>query len=120
MVNVMSTAAEVQIEPVVYAFQTERGGWRVAGSRVSMDSIIHAYWQGESPEQIVQNFPTLSLEQVHGAMAFYLRHKDLMDAYMKRQAEHWQQLQGQCEQQNSDLRRRISERAEKMGPAGAS
>ena len=69
-----------QIEPVLYASQTPDGGWRVAGSRVSLDSIIYAHREARTPEQIVESFPTLSLEQVHGAIAFYLRHRDLLDA----------------------------------------
>lgn len=32
-----------------YAFQTPQGGWRVTGSRVSLDSIVQCYWEGQSP-----------------------------------------------------------------------
>jgi len=48
------------------------GGYYVAGSRVSLASIIYEYREGAAPETIRQNFPTLSLEQIHGAIAFYL------------------------------------------------
>ena len=107
----MSAAVELEIEPVVYAFQTEHGGWRVTGSRVSLDSIIHAFSRGQTPEQIVQSFPTLTLEQVHGAIAFYLRHQQMLDAYMQRQAERLEQLRREAEERNRDLRARIRQRA---------
>ncbi|HUG90726.1 MAG TPA: DUF433 domain-containing protein [Planctomycetaceae bacterium] len=69
----MSTAVELEIEPVSYVMRTPQGGWRVAGTRVGLESIIHAYNEGESPEAMVLSWPTLSLEQIHGAIAFYLR-----------------------------------------------
>lgn len=59
------------------------GAYRVAGSRVSLDSIIYGFWQGESPETIAQSFPTLTLEQVYGAIAFYLGRQAEIDAYIK-------------------------------------
>jgi hypothetical protein len=45
-----------------YAEQYE-GAYRVAGSRVSLDSLVYAFWDGKSPETIAQSFPTLTLEQ---------------------------------------------------------
>ena len=56
--------------------------YRISGSRVSLDSIVHAYWNGQSAESIAQSFPGLSLEQVHGALAFYLAHRSEIDAYL--------------------------------------
>ena len=52
--------------------EQREGGYYVAGTRVSLDSIVYAFRGGESPETIQQNFPSLTLEQVYGAIAFYL------------------------------------------------
>ena len=41
----------------IYAQKTTAGGWRVANSRVSLDSIVFAYWEGKSAEAIVEEFP---------------------------------------------------------------
>jgi uncharacterized protein (DUF433 family) len=50
----------------------QRDGWYyVAGSRVSLASIVYEYRDGAAAETIQQNFPTLTLEQVHGAIACY-------------------------------------------------
>lgn len=54
----------------------------VAGSRVSLDSIVYAFWNGQPPESIGQSFPTLTLEQIYGATAFYLAHHDEIDSYL--------------------------------------
>jgi uncharacterized protein (DUF433 family) len=60
------------------------GGYWVAGSRVSLDSIVLAFLQGLSPETIAgECFPTLTLEQVYGVIAFYLAHRVEIDAYLK-------------------------------------
>ena len=55
------------------------GGFYVAGTRVSLDSIVYAFRGGESSESIRQNFSTLSLEQVYGAIAFYLANQAAVD-----------------------------------------
>lgn len=60
------------------------GTYWVAGSRVSLDSLVYAYWNGQSAESIAQSFPVLTLEQVYGALAFYLAHQTEIDAYLER------------------------------------
>lgn len=63
------------------AYVEERhGGYYAKGSRVSLDSIVSAFKDGESPETIRQNFPSLTLEEVYGAITFYLAHQAEVDA----------------------------------------
>ena len=57
--------------------------YRIAGTRVSLDSVMYCFWNGESPESIVQSFPTLMLEKVFGAIAYYLDHQEQIDDYIK-------------------------------------
>ena len=54
----------------------------VEDTRISLDSIVYAFRQGFSPESIVQSFPLLSLEQVYGAIAFYLANQTEIDVYL--------------------------------------
>ena len=54
----------------------------VEGTRISLDSIVYAFQKGLSPESIVQSFPLLTLEQVYGAIAFYLANRAEIDAYL--------------------------------------
>jgi uncharacterized protein (DUF433 family) len=51
-------------------------GFYLIGSRVPIDRVVGEYRNGEDPETIQSHYPTLSLEQVNGAIAFYLNHKD--------------------------------------------
>jgi uncharacterized protein (DUF433 family) len=57
--------------------------YRIANSRISLDSIVYAYWNGQTAESIAQSFAGLTLEQVHGALAFYLAHQSEIDAYLR-------------------------------------
>jgi len=60
--------------------EQRHGGYYVAGTRVSLDSIVYAFRAGESPETIRENFASLTLEQVYGAIAFYLGHDREVEA----------------------------------------
>jgi uncharacterized protein (DUF433 family) len=60
------------------------GGYYFSGSRVSLDSVVYEFLKGESPEAIVQSFPSLSLLQVYGGITFYLAQRAEIDAYLKR------------------------------------
>ena len=51
----------------------------LAGSRVRLASVVREFLDGQSPEAIRSAFPTLTLEQVYGAITFYLGHKEEVD-----------------------------------------
>lgn len=51
----------------------------IGSSRVSLENIVIAYQRGETPEQIQENFPSLSLAQVYGALVYYLEHQAAID-----------------------------------------
>src|SRR5216683_8095669 len=92
---------------ISYVFQTAEGGWRIADSRVSLDSAVHAYLEGKSPETIAEDFPTLSLEQIHGALAFYLRHREEINRYLESQDARWEQLRTESEALHGPLLNRL-------------
>jgi len=93
---------------VEYVLRTPDGGWRVAGTRGSLDSIVHAYWGGRLPEAILADFPSLSLEQVHGAIASYLRNRSMIDQSLSKQDAKWQQLQQDSASRHGPLVQRVS------------
>jgi uncharacterized protein (DUF433 family) len=59
--------------------EQRNGGYYVAGTRISLDSVVYSFNDGQSPEAIQQDFPSLRLSQVYGAIAFYLDHKAEID-----------------------------------------
>jgi uncharacterized protein (DUF433 family) len=69
-----------------YVEQRE-GTYYVAGTRVSLDSIVYSFLDGQTAESIGQAFPVLSLEQVYGAITFYLGHRDEVEGYLEAQRQ---------------------------------
>ena len=83
------------------------GNYYVAGTRISLDSIVAAFQRGESPETIRQNFELLRLEEIYGAIAFYLANQAGIDAYLLRQGEKWVEGKGDSESLPANLRERL-------------
>ena len=71
--------------------EKRNGGYVIGCSRVSLESIIVPFLEGSSPETLVDEFPTLSLEQVYGAITFYLGHRTEVDAYLKETEGLWKE-----------------------------
>ena len=61
------------------------GGYWVTGTRVSLDSLVYAFREGHTAESLAQSFPVLTLEQVYGAITYYLAHREVVDAYLLQQ-----------------------------------
>lgn len=64
-------------------YVTKNGAYRIGDTRVSLDSIVCSWLQGDSPETIVDNLPSVTLEQEYGAIAFYLANPDEIDEYLR-------------------------------------
>ena len=62
-------------------------GYSISGTRVSLDSIVYAFRRGASPETIKSSFPALTLEQVYGAITYYLSKQTEIDEYLRRSEE---------------------------------
>lgn len=58
------------------------GGYWITGSRVSLDSIIYAFLSGQTAESIAQSFPALTMEEVYGAVTYYLANRTRIDEYL--------------------------------------
>jgi uncharacterized protein (DUF433 family) len=72
--------------------EQRNGGYYVAGTRVSLDSVAYAFRRGESAERIAYEFEALTLEQVNGAVAYYLANRPAIDAYLKQREKEYDQL----------------------------
>ena len=70
-------------------FLTEHayGSIRITGHRIGLFHLVRAYNQGRTPEQLVEHYPTLSLELVEKVIEFYLGNRDEVDAYVVRCSE---------------------------------
>jgi uncharacterized protein (DUF433 family) len=65
--------------------EQRNGGYYVAGTRVSLDSVVYAFLKGATPEGIQSSYTALNLEQIFGSLAYYLANRAEMDEYLRRQ-----------------------------------
>jgi Protein of unknown function (DUF433) len=61
--------------------QQRDDNWYIADSRVEVYSVIAAWQQGFSPDEVQESYPVLSLAEVYGAILYYLEHRDILDAF---------------------------------------
>ena len=87
----------------------QRGdGLYVVGTRVSLDSVVCAFLEGQSPETIAEGFDSLTLETVYGAIAYYLANQSEVDAYLRRQRRQFETKRRQAEPLPVDLQSRLN------------
>jgi len=99
-----------------YVEQRE-GGYYIAGTRILLDSIVHAFQDGESPEGILRSFPMAGpLVRIYGAITFYLENKDAVDAYLSDQARLWNEVEDTQTQLPDALATRLREAKEHAYP----
>ncbi len=91
-----------------YVEQRDSGYW-IKGSRISLDSIVYGFLRGASPESIAHSFPLISLEEVYGAIAFYLAHQAEIDAYLQLGGAEFETLRQASRQANPLLYRKLEE-----------
>ena len=88
----------LRVDSYVPLSENEHGVLRITGTRVSLDSVIAAFEQGETPKQITQNFSALKLEDVYAVITYYLRNREMVITYLAEQ-----------KRVADDLRRKIQE-----------
>jgi len=93
--------------PKIYVHLDEHQVLRVAHTGVMLDSLLASFQQGYSAEAIQQQYPALTLEEVHGAIAWLLANADEVEQYRKRQAAIWEQERAKTEALPSPVLQRL-------------
>jgi uncharacterized protein (DUF433 family) len=86
----------IAAEPIPLATDKD-GNVRVGGTRVTLDSVVYAFKEGSTAEDIVRSFPSLSLADVYAVIAYYLRHKADVEAYLEEQEREAEKVRRECE-----------------------
>lgn len=92
----------------------EDGTIRVSGTRVTLDTVIACYHQGDSPEAIHEGFDVLPLNDIYAAIAYYLAHRDELDAYLKHGQEEAERLRQEWEASYTPEQKAFNERIRKL------
>ena len=80
----------IQTEPVPLRLEPD-GTVRVGGTRVLLDTVVAAFREGASPEQIAEQYPDLALADIYSAISYCLRNRTAVDAYIlgrRQEADH--------------------------------
>ncbi|MDF0551790.1 DUF433 domain-containing protein [Kamptonema sp. UHCC 0994] len=85
------------------------GSYRIVGSRISLDSVVYQFLIGTPPEEIVENFPLLTIEQVYGAIAFYLGNREAIDSYLKEGEAEFEEVRQSFRKKNPLLYQKLVE-----------
>jgi uncharacterized protein (DUF433 family) len=100
----LATGLPLQAEPPPLRVD-EGGAVRVGKSRVNLDLIVEQYENGMTPEDLVRAYDTLDLADVHAVIAYFLRHREEVRAYLKRRKEEAATLRATIEAQHPRISR---------------
>ena len=104
---------QMTFEPQLIPLQVDKYGTiRVSGTRVRLDTVVYAFNQGHTAEEIASYFPVLTLVDVYTVIAYYLANKANVDAYIQQGEVEAAQLQYEFEAQpgHQVLRERLQAR----------
>jgi uncharacterized protein (DUF433 family) len=76
----------------IHLREDENGVLRVGETRVRLDTVITAWKQGDSPEQIAENFDVLTLADIYAVISYYLHARPEVESYLARNQRRAEQL----------------------------
>ena len=106
------------IEPAPVPLRTDADGVvRVGRTRVTLDTVVAAFEEGATAEEIVQQYPSLDLADVYSVIGFYLRHRSEVDAYLRQRQQQADAARAYSESRHdpSGVRERLLARKAKRG-----
>jgi len=89
-----------------YVEKRDEGFW-IAGKRISLDSVVYAFRRGQSPETIRRSFPLLTLEEIYGAIAFYLANQTEIDDYLIREEREFEEMRQDSKAANTEWHKKM-------------
>jgi uncharacterized protein (DUF433 family) len=91
---------------------------RVSNTRITLDTIVLAFQEGATPEEIAQQYPAVPLADVYAVISYYLHHQDEVDVYLSRRQQTAKQTQTANEARFNPvgIRERLLARRKTTGP----
>ncbi len=71
----------LELQPVPLSTDAD-GVVRVGGTRVTLDTVVEAFEEGATAEEIVQQYPSLNLADVYAVIGYYLRNRPAVEDYI--------------------------------------
>ena len=94
----------------------EHGRMRVGSTRVSLDTVIFAFKQGATPEEIVADYSTLDLSDVYAVITYYLQNQAEVESYLQERQARRDEVRREMEARSpqSGLRERLLARRQSV------
>ena len=99
--------------------EERNGGYYIAGTRISLDSVVYSFERGNSPEAIHESFPLLKPAQIYGAIAFYLDHQAEVRLYLDQKERRIQDSSIPLSEANPELWNRLQRAREELRKSGS-
>lgn len=93
--SVIVSTSEIRLE------KDDTGVLRVGNTRVPLDTVIFAFNEGATPEEIVWRYPTLDLAEVYAAVSYYLQNREEVEDYLKEREEKQAEIKAEVEKRFS-------------------
>ena len=95
----MTLAAVTEKIPI----ETDKDGViRVGNTRVTLETLVSAFSEGSTAEEIVYQYPVLNLADVYAVITYYLRNKDIVEKYLNNRVQLSEQVKRR-NQENKNL-----------------
>ncbi|HEY7389507.1 MAG TPA: DUF433 domain-containing protein [Bryobacteraceae bacterium] len=88
------------------------GAIRVRGTRITLETLWAAFNEGATAEEIIQQYPSLSLADAYDAIGYCLRHPALLAEYLAKRAQSAEEIKASNESRwhPEGIRARLLER----------
>src|SRR3972149_636179 len=93
-VNSMTITIANEVIPLL---ADSNGVVRVGGTRVTLETVIAAFSEGATAEEIVQQYPSLNLADIYAVIAYYLQRSSEVEAYLQQRKTQAQGVRKQNE-----------------------
>lgn len=110
-------ALALQAEPLPLTTDA-RGTTRVGGTRVTLDTLVEAFQEGLTAEEIAQQYPVLDLADVYVVISYYLRHRQQVESYLAERRQEAARVRFEVEARDprGDFRERLLARRKSREP----
>jgi len=104
------------LDAVPLVFPDDGSAIRVAGMQLTLDAIVEAFKRGATAEEIAQDYSPVSLPDVYAVIAYYLRHRSEVEAYLAKRAHVHAELRREIESRPGyqELRERLLARIDRV------
>jgi len=86
----------IATEPIPLRMDSD-GVVRVGKTRVTLDTVVAAFVEGATTEEVAQQYPSLNLADIYSVIGYYLRRRSEGEAYLRQRRQQANQVRKENE-----------------------